>query len=85
MILKFKKKMIEMKRSSALSTLQNASFRKGALRFSLCYLHIVTGTYYFEETHSQIFFHVVLSHEKKIDVLMPTIQNEILVCGWQVR
>ena len=58
----------EMKRSSALSILQNGSFRKGALRFSLCYLHIFPGTYYFEVTHKQIFFHIVLSQEKKVDL-----------------
>ena len=51
-VLKFAKK--RMKRSSAfarhsaLSTLQNGIFRKGALRFSFCYLHIITRTYYVE-------------------------------------
>ena len=49
-----------MKRSSALSTLQNGVFRKGALRFSFYYLHIITRTYYFEATYLQIFFHIVL-------------------------
>ena len=55
----------EMKRSSTLSALQNDSFRKGALRFSLCFLHIVTRKYYFEVSHKQIFLHIVLSHEEK--------------------
>ena len=44
-LLKFTKK--RMKRSSALSTLQNDIFRKGALRFLFCYLHIITRTYFF--------------------------------------
>ena len=48
-VLKFAKK--RMKWSSALSTLQNGIFRKGALRFSFCYLHIITRTYYFEATY----------------------------------
>ena len=49
----------KMKRSSTLSTLQNGSFRKGALRFSFCCFHI-TRRYLFEATHKQIFFHIVL-------------------------
>ena len=36
--LKFAKKKKQMKRSSALSTLQNGSFRKGTLRFSFFFL-----------------------------------------------
>ena len=38
----------QMKRSNALSTLPDGNFRKGALRLSFCYLHIITRTYYFE-------------------------------------
>ena len=45
-VLMFAKK--RMKRSSALSTLQNGIFGKGALRFSFFYLHIITKTYYFD-------------------------------------
>ena len=48
-VLKFAKK--RTKRSSALSTLQNVIFRKGALRFSFSYLRIITRTYYFEATY----------------------------------
>ena len=33
-----------------LSMLQNGIFGKGALRFSFCYLHIITKTYYFDRT-----------------------------------
>ena len=40
-VLEFVKK--RMKRSSALSTLQNGIFRKGALRFLFCYFHIITS------------------------------------------
>ena len=42
-----------MRRSSALSTLQNGSYRKGALRFSFCCFHI-TRTHLFEAAHKQI-------------------------------
>ena len=52
-VLKISKK--RMKGSSALSTLQNGIFRKGALRFSFCYLHIITRTYYFEATYLSLF------------------------------
>ena len=39
--LKFAKKKKKMKRSSALSTLQNGSFRKGTLRFSFFFSSIL--------------------------------------------
>ena len=48
-VLKFAKKQIKW--SSALSTLKNGIFQKGALHFLFCYLHIITRMYYFEVTY----------------------------------
>ena len=41
----------QMKWSSALSSLKNGIFQKGALHFLFCYLHIITRMYYFEVTY----------------------------------
>ena len=59
-VLKFAKKKKQMKRSSALSTLQNGSFRKGTLRFSFFFLPYYLSVLIWSYSQVNKYFHIVL-------------------------